>query len=263
METEDDALGSAGEVHVRLGDGADGVVDDIESDLVGLDLPERLDDGFDGTLCVRLDDDLEGELLVLRNLGEEVFQRDARTAVLGIGGLLCQLALLRDVAGRAFVIDDNELDAGLGHAVEAEHAHGDGRGGDLEAFALFIDEGADASVVGAAEDDVADLEGALADEDGGGGATGLESGLDDVALGLAVRVGLELQQVGLEDNHLQQLVDALLCHCGTVHEECGAAPFVGREALFLKLLADAGGVRVRVVALVDGDEDRDFRGQRV
>jgi hypothetical protein len=39
-----------------------------------------------------------------------------------------------------------------------------------------------------------------------------------------------------------------------------AAPIVGRETFFLQLLADLHRVRVRVIALVDRDEDRNFRG---
>jgi hypothetical protein len=68
--------------------------------------------------------------------------------------------------------DDAELDTGLGDTVEAEDLDGDGGPGFLEAAAVLIDEGAHLAVVVAAEDDVAEAQGALADEDGGDGPSG-------------------------------------------------------------------------------------------
>ena len=47
---------------------------------------------------------------------------------------------------------------------------------------------------------------------------------------------------------------------GTIHEDRVATPIVGRESFFLQLLTRLHRVRVRVIALVDGDKDRDFRG---
>ena len=58
------------------------------------------------------------------------------------------------------------------------------------------------------DDDVADLEGARLDERRRGGAAALvELGLDDGADGVALRVGLQLLEVGDEQDHLDQLVE--------------------------------------------------------
>ena len=60
MEAKDDGVGSGGEGDIGLGDGSDSAVDDLEGDLLGIDLLEGFDDGFDRTLRIGLDDDLEG-----------------------------------------------------------------------------------------------------------------------------------------------------------------------------------------------------------
>ena len=114
------------------------------------------------------------------------------------------------------------------------------------------------AVVLAADDDVADAQRAFAHQHRRGRAAGFEAGFDDVALGAAVGIGLQLQQVGLEQNHFDQLVHALLGQRGNIHENRVAAPIVRHQALVLQLLADLQRVRVRMVDLVDGDEDRDF-----
>ena len=55
------------------------------------------------------------------------------------------------------------------------------------------------------------LQRAVLDEDGGDRAAGaVELGLDHVPLAGLVRVGLELEHLGLQRQHLEQLVDALL-----------------------------------------------------
>ena len=71
-----------------------------------------------------------------------------------------------------------------------------------------------------------------------------------MTLPLARRFGIRLQfqQVGLEQNHFQQLVDALFGQRGNIDENRIATPFVRHEAFVLKLLADFERVGVRVIA---------------
>ena len=258
MEPEHDGLGGGGEDDVRFGHGADGVVDDLELDLVGLDLPQRFDDGLGRTLGVRLDDELEN-LVVLGGDGlEKVLERDPRTAALLGFFPGFELALFGEVAGGAFVVDDAEADAGVRNAVQSEHLHRVGRTRFLHALAVLVDQGADAAVEMVAENDVADAQRALADKDGRGRSAGFQTGLDDVALGIAVGIRLELEQVGLEHDHLQELVDAGLGQRRDVAIDRFATPVVGHETLFLELLADLQRIGRRMVALVDGDKDRDL-----
>ena len=71
-------------------------------------------------------------------------------------------------------------------------------------------------------------------------------------------IGLQFQQIGLEQNHFEQFVHALFGERGNVHENRVAAPIVGHEAFVLQLLADLHRVGVRMIDFVDGDEDREL-----
>src|SRR6185503_2848250 len=220
VEAEDDPLGRAGQQHVRFGDRADGAVDDFEGDLAGLDFLERLDDGFDGALGIGFDDDLEhlgggfGESL------EKVFEGDFGPLFLGSDGFGFFGPGLRQFAGRPVVFKDAEFGAGFGHAVQAKYFYRNGRARLFEALAVFIDERAHAPVVLAANHRVAHLQRAFTDEDRGRGATGFEAGFDDIAARTPIGVGLELQEVGPQDDHLQQMWHALLGQGGNLDERC-------------------------------------------
>ena len=97
----------------------------------------------------------------------------------------------------------------VGHVRQAEDDHGARRTGLGDPLALVVLEGADAAERLADDDDVADLERAGLDERGRDRAAALvELGLDDRADGGALRVGLELLEVGDEQDHLDQLVEA-------------------------------------------------------
>ena len=104
---------------------------------------------------------------------------------------------------------------------------------------------------------------AFAHEHGRRRAAGRNAGLDDISLGVAVRIRFEFQQVGLEQNHFQQLVHAGFGHGGTLDENGVAAPIVRHETFFLQLLADAQRVCVRMINFIDRDENRHFRRLRV
>ena len=84
-----------------------------------------------------------------------------------------------------------------------------------------------------------------------------------VAFGAAVGIRLELEQLGLQQNHFQQFVHALLGERGNVHKNGVATPIVGDQSLVLQLLAHLHRIRVRMVALVDGHQNRDLGGFRV
>ncbi len=137
------------------------------------------------------------------------------------------------------------------------------RPGFLLAVSLLADQGADFAPEGAANDHVAHAQRAFAHQHRGGRAAGFEARFDDVAFGAAVGVGLEFQQVGLKQNHFQQLVHPLLGQGRNIDENRLAAPFVGHQALLLQLLPHLHRVGVGVIALVDSDEDGRLRRLRV
>ena len=107
----------------------------------------------------------------------------------------------------------------------------------LDAFALVIHKRAHLSEVVAADHHVADLQRALADEQSGRWPAGLQAGLDDVADRLAVGVGLELEHLGLQQHHPEQLVDIRVFQRGDIDENGLPAPLLADEALFLQLRA--------------------------
>ncbi len=83
----------------------------------------------------------------------------------------------------------------------------------------------------------------------------LEFGLDDVPVRAAVRVRLQLQDFRLDENVLQKRIDTLARHARNRAADDVAAPILGGEAAFLKLLFDAVHVRRGLVALRDRHEN--------
>jgi hypothetical protein len=94
-------------------------------------------------------------------------------------------------------------------------------------------------------------------------ATAVETRLDDRALRVPSRVRLQLEDVGLEEEHLEQLRDSLLRLRRDRHDDRVAAPLFRGEPVVAELLLHALGVRARLVDLVDGDDDRHLGRARV
>ena len=100
------------------------------------------------------------------------------------------------------------------------------------------------------------MQGAFLDDDGGHGTPALvDPRLEDLAYGAALRIGLELEHLGLQQDGVEQVVDAFLLQGADAAVERLSAPLLRHEADVGKLLHDALGVGVGQVALVDGDDD--------
>ena len=80
--------------------------------------------------------------------------------------------------------------------------------------------------------------------------------LDDRADGVALRVGLELLEVGDEQDHLDQLVEPESGLGRDRHERHVAAVLLDDDARLGQLGLDPVGVGVGLVDLVEGDDDR-------
>src|SRR6266404_3651989 len=102
VEPEDDRVRGRGKRDVRLGDGSDRAVNDFEADLVGLNLLQRLDNRLDGTLGIRLDDDLQRLRAVGGHGGEQIFESNLGAGLLS-GSTGLHLAFFGEVAGFFFV----------------------------------------------------------------------------------------------------------------------------------------------------------------
>ena len=188
-----------------------------------------------------------------------------RCGAAGLGlGLEARGALARELARRAVVRDDAHVLARLGDGVEAEHLDRLGGRRLLDLAAAIVVQRAHAAPVGARDDRVADLERAAVDEHGHDRAAArVELGLDDHARRLGVRVGLELLDLGQQQDRLQQLVEVGPGLRGDVHEHRLAAPLLRLEAELRHLRAHAVGLRALLVDLVDRDEDRHLGRLRV
>ena len=107
------------------------------------------------------------------------------------------------------------------------------------------------------DDHVADAERAGLDDRGRDRAAVLvELGLDDRADRRPLRVGLELLEVGDEQDHLDQLVEPDAGPRRDGHERRVAAVLLDDDAGLGQLGLDPVGVGVGLVDLVEGDDDR-------
>ena len=180
---------------------------------------------------VGLDDDFERFALRRGERGKKIFERNLAVFLTFSPGL--KLTLLGQFARGLFVLDDAEFQTRLRHAIQAEHFDRDGRSGFLEPLAFFVNQGAHFAVKFAAQGHIADVQCAFAHEHRRSRAAGFHAGFDDVALGPAIRIGLQLQQIGLEQNHFQQFVYALFCLRGNIHKNCFTAPIIRHKTLVL------------------------------
>ena len=209
VEADDDRVRGGRQHDVVVGDVARGLVQDVDPDLVLVELLERVGDRAQRARHVGLEDDPQLLGLAGLDLAVQVLERRPAAAVAALRGEL-GLALLDQRAGGLVVGDDAQDVAGLRDLGQAEDDDGAGRAGLLDALAAVVLERADATERLADDDDVADLERAGLDERGRDRAAALvHLRLDDRADRRAIGVGLELLQVGDEQDHLDQLVEAL------------------------------------------------------
>ena len=78
-----------------------------------------------------------------------------------------------------------------------------------------------------------------------------------------VGIGLEILQIGHQQDHFEQQVEVLLRLGRYRHHDRVAAPIFGQQAAVGELLLDALGLGVGLVDLVDRHDDRHLGGARV
>jgi hypothetical protein len=172
--------------------------------------------------------------------------------------------LLGGRAGLAVARIDLEPGARHRHFGEAEADHGVGGTRFLDPLALVVDERLDAAPGRARHHGVADAQRALADQQRGRRPCARrELGLHDVAFRQTAARGLQFEHLGLEQDHLQQVIDALARQRADRATHHGAAPVLGCQVDLLKLLLHAVGIRGPQVHLVDRHDDRNAGRLRV
>ena len=118
------------------------------------------------------------------------------------------LAVLGDLARPLLAVDHGQQVAGLRHAVQAQDLDRRRRPGRLDRLAAIVEQRAGTAPLGTGDDEVADLErAALHQHRGDHAAAAVELGLDDRAVRLAVGVGPQVEQLGLQLDRLDQLVE--------------------------------------------------------
>jgi hypothetical protein len=152
----------------------------------------------------------------------------------------------------------------FGHAGKTEHLPPESTARPRDLRAGFVEHRAHAAVLDAANQEVALVQRALLHQHGRDRAAALvEAGFDHHAGGATVGDGLELQHFGLQQNRVEQRVDA---HSGLGrhrHHHHFAAEVLGHHFVLDELLLDAFRIGVVLVDLVDRHDQRHLGGTRV
>ena len=217
------------------------------------------DDRLDRALHVGLDDDAQLLGVAGLHLAIEVFERhlrglqQTRLAVLGE-------PMIGDLPRRRLVGDDDERAAGLRHRRQTEDLDRRRRIGRRDLVPLVVDHGADAPGVRAADERIARMQRAFLDQHRRDrAAAAIELGLDDDAARRLVGVGLELEQVRLQEQHLEQMRQPLAGLRRHRHGDRVAAPVLRHQTVIRQALLDPIEVGLGLVDLVDGHDHRHVR----
>ena len=192
----------------------------------------------------------------------QTFEGDARGR-LDLGLLLIG-AHGGDLARLAFVGHGDEHVACGRDTREPEDLDRIGRPGGLGLAPGRVDERADAPRVRPDDDGVAFLQRAGLHEHGRHRpAAPVEPALDDDAFGGAIGIGFELQDLGLQRGHLEELLDSGALLGRGRHVDRLAAPVFGHQIVIGELTLHAVRIGLRLVDLVDRDDDRHIGGPRM
>jgi hypothetical protein len=165
-------------------------------------------------------------------------------------------ALFYDGAGARFAFDTLGTVACDGHIVQTHHLNGGCRRRAVDLFPRVVEHRADFAPSFAHDQDVAALERALLHQDGcHGTAPFVQLRLDNCALKFGFWIRLQFRQLRHKQNHLQQGIYALTRDGGNRHTNRVAAPRFRHQLVLGELLHHAVGVRLRLVNLIDGDDD--------
>ena len=212
VEAHDDRLRGGREHDIGFGDTADARVDDTNGDLFALDLVELGDCSLDGALHVALDDEVEVANLAVGDLLEEVLERNRLLAATRqFLGTQTRGAPLGEVTSVALRVDDAANLTGRRWLIEADDLDRIGRTSGRHLDAVLVEHDAHLAPRIAGDNCVAWLErAALYQHRGDRTATNIETRLHDRTRGWRVRVGFQLEHIGLEQEHLEQAVEACL-----------------------------------------------------
>ena len=190
----------------------------------------------------------------------QAFQRDARALgehrFAGLG-----LAVIGDFAGLFALGDHHELVAGLRQTFESQNLHRSRGTGLVQRAAAIVEHGANLAEDVADDKVFAGVQGSVVDQHGSHrAASAIQLGFQHGAGGEALGRCLELLHVRHQADHLHELVEIGVLLRRNIDEDGVAAPVFGQQSTVGQLLLDPVGLRLRLVDLVDGDDERNLGG---
>ena len=167
------------------------------------------------------------------------------------------MTVQRDLAGLALALGGEQLIACIGRAGETEHQHRHGGFGLLHRLAALIEHRSHATEFLTGDDRVAESQRALLDDHRGDRtATLLHARFDDVAGGKTIERRGEFEHFGLQQDRIEQLIDALAGERRDIDEHVLSAPLLRDHFLLGKFLTHPVRIRRRLVHFVDCHHDR-------
>ncbi len=178
----------------------------------------------------------------------------------GLGELrfaLLHLAVGGNVLGLVAIRDNEEGIPGIGNAFEAQNFNWRGWASFLDGASAVVEHGADLAE-GVAHNKAVLIaqRSVLHQHRSDSTAAAVKFGFDDRTDGGSSRCGFEISKVGDQADHFQQQIKVLLLFRRDVDEYCRAAPGFRDKAAIAQLLLHAIRLRIGLVDLVHGHDDR-------
>ena len=249
---------------ICLGDGTDTTVDDVELNFVSdVELKQSIFQGLDGTGVVTLKDEVKAAGL-LKNL-IQILKGDMLAGASRQGVTTPCVTTVRDLAGRAIVLNDEEVVASSGDTGKPLNLHGHRRASIGDVIAMFVGHTTDTTMRVTHDDRITHVQRAALNDDGGNRSTSaVEVSLDGDTLSIHIRIRHQLERcIRGKQNCFKQLVDVLALLRRNIHEHGISTPFFWGETVFGHLATDLLRVRAFFINLVDSDDDRHIGSFRV
>ena len=171
--------------------------------------------------------------------------------------LLLVLALFDQLARHLLVVYRVEDVTCTRHFGQADDLNRHGRTGFLDFLSVVIGHSAHTANRRARNDCIAGMQRAVLHEQGRNRAAALiQLGLDDRAVRLAVRIGLEISHFSSQQHHFKQVFDTLAELGRDLAHDRVAAPLLGHDLVLGQLLKYTVRICARLVDLVDRHDDR-------
>ena len=196
-----------GQGDVGFIDAADPRMQHMDPDFLGRQIFQRPYDGLDRTVHVGLDDRRQRlEFVALLDFLEHLLEGPAGTGR-RLGVTVPALAEIDDLAGPGFAFNNRNVVAGGRRAVQSQDLDRYRRTGFVKGIAMGVKQGADPAPLATGDENIADFQGAALNQNRRHRtAAWFQLGFDDDAFRLAIGVGLEVQQLRLQQDNLFQLV---------------------------------------------------------